>query len=62
MSDVLHVKKHVEDFYASLTPEELEVDKKERERGTWDKITAVMTSKDPKKAAEDLEKEMEGKE
>ena len=61
MADVVHVKKHVQDFYDSLTPEEMEVDKKERARGTWDKITAVMTSKDPKKAAEDLEKEMEGK-
>ena len=57
MMDVIHVKEHVQKFYDSLTPEEMEIDRKERERGTWDKITAVMKSKDPKKAAEDLQKE-----
>lgn len=57
MADVIHVKEHVQRFYDSLTPEEMEIDRKEREKGTWDKIVSVMKSKDPKKAAEDLQKE-----
>lgn len=57
MMDVRHVNKHVQAFYDSLTPEEMEIDRKERERGTWDKVKAIMSSKNPKKAAEELERE-----
>jgi len=49
--------KHRDAFLDSLTDEEYAIHEREVEKGTMEKVMAVLRSKDPKKAAADLEKE-----
>lgn len=57
VGDPVHMVKHRDAFLDSLTDEEYEIHKAEVEKGTIEKVMSVLRSKDPKKAAEDLEKE-----
>ena len=56
VGDPTHMKEHRDKFLESLTEEEYKIHKKEVEKGTIEKAMAVLKSKDPKKAAENLEK------
>ena len=53
------MKEHRDKFLESLTEEEYAIHKKEVDKGTIEKAMAVLKKKDPKKAAENLEKESE---
>jgi len=57
VGDPVHMVKHRDAFLDSLTDEEYAIHEREVEKGTMEKVMAVLRSKDPKKAAADLEKE-----
>lgn len=59
VGDPVHMVKHRDAFLDSLTDEEYAIHMKEVEKGTIEKAMAVLRSKDPKKAAADLEKDGE---
>lgn len=49
--------KHRDAFLNGLTDEEYAIHEREVEKGTMEKVMSVLRSKDPKKAAADLEEE-----
>lgn len=53
------MKKHRDAFLDSLTDEEYAIHEDQVNKGTMDKVAAVLRSKNPKKAAEDLERDGE---
>lgn len=59
VGDPVHMKKHRDAFLDSLTDEEYAIHMDQVNKGTMDKVMAVLRHKDPKKAAADLEKDGE---
>lgn len=57
VGDPVHMVKHRDAFLDGLTDEEYAIHEREVEKGTMEKVMSVLRSKDPKKAAADLEKE-----
>lgn len=57
VGDPVHMVKHRDAFLNGLTDEEYAIHEREVEKGTMEKVMSVLRSKDPKKAAADLEKE-----
>lgn len=59
VGDPLHMVKHRDAFLDGLTDEEYAIHEDQVSKGTMEKVMAVLRSKDPKKAAADLEKDGE---
>lgn len=55
------MREHRDAFLDSLTEEEKKIHEEQCDKGLWEKIASVLNSKDPEKAAAELEKEMEEK-